>query len=54
MNDNTISLTLLFENQRVKDDGVDLDACILHCLAAWIYAVMQKKGLNKFPVFNDK
>ena len=54
MNEITICLTLLFENQRVKDGGVDLDACILHCVAAWIYAVMQKKGLKKFMVFNNQ
>ena len=40
MNEITICLTLLFENQRVKDGGVDFDAslsqCLLRCVAAWI------------------
>ena len=54
VNEITICLTILFENQRVKDGSVDFDACILHCVAAWIYAVMRKKGSNKFPVFNNQ
>ena len=54
MNEITICLTLHCENQRVIDGGVDFDACILNCITAWIYADMQKKGSNKFPVFNNQ